>query len=695
MSRYNLLFESSPWLVAIGVLIGLLYAAGLYYKYKGPWSKNLNLILAILRFLLITQLTILLFGPLVRMIKNTFEKPAIVLAIDNSTSISEVIDSVHRADFKQQLEMLRINLEAAGYQTKIQTLDDPGSLPSVFDIDFKAEKTDLFALLNRIRNIYESRNLAKVILVSDGLFNRGMNPVYKDYPFNIFTLGLGDTIRHPDINLNALLYNRVAYQGNKFPLIAELFTSGLDGHDININIFNKGKNIASKRVRIDRNEQFDRVQFLLEADETGIKHYVVIADPVKSESIIANNTKEAYVDIIEGRLKILIAAPAPHPDIKAIRSAIEKNQNYEVTLLIPGINPYKKDKYDAVILHGVPDKRNQFGPLLKDIENENVPAWFIISNQSNLKQFNRLNGLVRLQNITRQKDQAFPVFNKDFQIFNYPENYSDKLGAYPPLIVPFTKFILHPEARVMLNQKIGSIATTKPLLVLSQQAGQKRTVLIGEGIWQWRLQEYAHDKDFAAFDELVSKIIQFLSTKNDKRRFRVYPVKNEFITNEPVVFETEIYNEIYENIFGYKIDLLIKDETGETTGYTYVTSENNSKYRITGLRKGIYTYIANGIVNGKNMQMDGQFTVKDLQIESTRLRADFGLLQSLASDTGGKFFISDEIDKMEQELLNENPKSKIYTTEDYLAIINMKWGFFILILLVSIEWFLRKYYGSY
>ena len=126
-----------------------------------------------------------------------------------------------------------------------------------------------------------------------------------------------------------------------------------------------------------------------------------------------------------------------------------------------------------------------------------------------------------------------------------------------------------------------------------------------------------------------------------------------------------------------------------------MTSENNSKYRITGLRKGIYTYVAKSTVSGKNMQMDGRFTVKDLQIESTRLRADFGLLRALASDTGGIFFTSGEIDKMQQELLKENPKSKIYTTEDYLAIINMKWGFFLLILLVSIEWFLRKYYGSY
>lgn len=637
----------------------------------------------------------LLFGPLVRMIKNTFEKPAIVFAIDNSVSISEVIDSIQLVEFKHRLEVLRKNLEADEYKTEVLTLNDPKPLLTIPDVYFKAEKTDLYSLLDKIRNMYESRNLAKVIMVTDGLFNRGINPIYKNYPFNIFTIGLGDTIQHPDINLNALLYNRIAYQGNKFPIIAEVFSSGLKGNELNINIYNKGNIIATNKLQINKDEQFDRIQFLLEANENGIKRYIVKAEPIESESIISNNTKEAYIDIIEGKLKILIAAPAPHPDIKAIRNAIEKNQNYEVTLAMPGISPYKKDKYDAVILHGIPDKRNQFKKLLKDIKNENIPAWFIISSHSDLKQFSKLNGLVRLQSLTNQKDHAFPVINKDFQIFNYPEKYSDKLGSYPPLIVPFTKFILHPEARVMLNQKIGNIATTKPLLVLSQQVGQKKAVLLGEGVWQWRLQEYERDKNFTAFDELVSKITQFLSTKNDKRRFRVYTVKNEFITNEPVIFETEIYNEIYENIFGYKIDILIKDEKGKSTSYTYVTSENNTNYSVNGLHQGIYSYEAKGIVNGEVMNASGRFTVKNLQIESTRLRADFNLLKDLANNSGGKFYISNEIDKMEQELLNENPKNKIYTTEDYLAIINMKWGFFILILLVSIEWFLRKYYGSY
>ncbi len=695
MTRYNLLFESAPWLIGVGIFIGFLYAVALYYKYKGPWSKNMNRFLAVLRFLLIIQLTMLLFGPLIRMTRNTYEKPAVVLAVDNSTSVAEATDSVKLADFRLQLEKLRRNLEKAGYTTEIRTLGNPVPVSTANEIRYDAKSTDLFNLLYTIRNDYESRNLTEVVLISDGLFNKGRNPVYSDFPFKIYTVGIGDTVRHPDINLNALLYNKIAYQGNKFPLVAEVFTTGLKGNTISIDVINKGKTMASKTVKVTEDEQFDRVRFLLDANEKGIQRYVVRARPAKREFIITNNTKEAYIDIIEGKLRILIAVPAPHPDIKALRSAIEKNRNYEVIRYIPGIDQYKKEKYDAAILHGIPDKRHQFENILDEIKTEDIPAWFIVSSQTDLRQFNRVNGLVKFQTLTNQKDLVFPLYNKDFKIFNYPPEYGKKLALYPPVTVPFTRIKVRPGAEIMLYQKVGNIGTAKPLLVLFRQTGMKRAVLLGEGIWKWRLQEYARDKNFDAFDELTSKIIQFLTTKTDKRRFRVYPVKNEFINNEPVIFETEIYNEIYENIYGYKIDLTIKNEAGESTGYSFVTSENNSKYRINGLDKGIYTYEAKSNVDGKIMTTAGRFTIKDLQIESTKLRADFTLLRTLASNTGGKFFTSDELTNLDKELLKEKPKDKIYSSEDYLAIINMKWGFFILILIASMEWFLRKYYGSY
>jgi hypothetical protein len=220
-------------------------------------------------------------------------------------------------------------------------------------------------------------------------------------------------------------------------------------------------------------------------------------------------------------------------------------------------------------------------------------------------------------------------------------------------------------------------------------------VMVGEGMWSWRLQEFAKNQNHNAFDEMISKIIQFLSTKEDKRRFKVYPVKNEYLNSETLIFETEVYNEIYEPTFGHKIELQITDDQNRTSGYTYITSEQNSTYRINGLENGIYSYSAKSTIDGQNETSTGSFTIRDLQLETTNLTADHNLLRNVAAQNGGNFYTKNQIEELKNDLLGEELVYKIYSSESYLAIINMKWGFFILIIFVSVEWFLRKYNGSY
>ena len=91
----------------------------------------------------------------------------------------------------------------------------------------------------------------------------------------------------------------------------------------------------------------------------------------------------------------------------------------------------------------------------------------------------------------------------------------------------------------------------------------------------------------------------------------------------------------------------------------------------------------------------GTFTVTDLQIETTKLTADHNLLRNIATQNDGTFYEKNQIDQLLDDLKAQEVTNKIYSSEKYLAIINMKWGFFILIIFISAEWFLRKYHGSY
>jgi hypothetical protein len=162
-----------------------------------------------------------------------------------------------------------------------------------------------------------------------------------------------------------------------------------------------------------------------------------------------------------------------------------------------------------------------------------------------------------------------------------------------------------------------------------------------------------------------------------------------------VVFESQVYNDIFEPIYGNTIEIEITEESGKKTGYTYVISPGNTRYQIGGLKEGVYRYRSRTVINQKTEEVRGEFAVVERQTELQNLTADFGLLKKLSVNTGGKFFKADDADQLQSYLQQAEAKSVIHTEETYNSIINLRWVFFLLLLLVSAEWGLRKYHGSY
>lgn len=696
MQHFSLLFESSPWFVALCLLAGLLYASILYYKTHAPWNKWINYGLFGLRFLLVFLIAILLVGPLIKQIYNSYEKPGIVLAIDNSKSIAEIESKDNLQQLKEKVNNLVNNIKEQGYSVEIRLLNGQ-QLETLDDsLKFNYNQTNLSQVLNEIQNDYESKNLAEVILLSDGIHNLGINPTYRPYSFPISTIGLGDTTQKPDINLNSLRYNKIAYKDNKFPIVAEIFTNGYSETELSVKLSHNGKLLDEHNIKLTSGQQFIEERFYVEAKEQGYQHYKVDIEPLENELSVTNNEKDAYIDIIEGKERILIVAPYPHPDIKAIRSALENNKNYEIQTYINGINKKPEgNNFDVYIFHQLPDNNNTQQAFVNEILNKKLPVWFILGNTSSIPVFNRLNNLVQINTINRQKDEVFPYYNRNFLTYNYNSDYEPIVSSYPPVAVPFANYNLNPEADVLFFQKVGSIKTKKPLMITGRTPESKQAVMLGSGMWQWRLSEFAQTDDTEAFDDFVAKTLQFLSAKEDKRRFKVFPVKNEFTDHESVIFEAEVYNEIYEPIYGQTINLKITNTENESSGYQYVTSEANTRYRINDLAPGVYHYEASTQLEGKLMTASGSFAVNKLQIENTMLQANHSLLKTLASVNGGSFYNFADMDNVYNDLSTHEAKSVIRTHEDYLSIINLNWLFFLLILFCGAEWFIRKYMGSY
>ncbi|WP_020601504.1 hypothetical protein [Spirosoma spitsbergense] len=719
----NVIFQSSPWWILVCLLVGAAYAWAMYQplpRLAGPavggsgatvggFDKRTTYGLAALRFVVVSFLCFLLLNPLIRSLRTFTEKPKVVLAIDNSESVAAAGRPALSKSLAS-LQTLRQQLTDKGLEVAVRTFGDTTTTSDLTQIPFTQRTTDLSGMLSGIRSDYEGQNLTDVVLVSDGIFNQGLSPTFGQYPFSVQTIGLGDTIPKKDIQLKGVIANRIAYLGNQFPVQAEIVSNGFQGRSGTVVLRQNGKELGRQSVNFPKGEtgapdgratdRFNQVTFQTTATQKGVQHYVVEVLPQPGEFSTRNNRQDVYLDVIDGKEKVLLLALAPHPDIKALRSILEKNQNYELDIRIltgtpAEATPPADKQYDLIILHQVPDNGGTSNALLQKYLAKNIPVLFVLGNQSAIGSFNTSNPVMQIAAQINQSDKVTGVLNPEFKQLNFDPARLDILGKLPPLLAPYGEFRLQPGSEVVLWQQVGSVRTKKPLLAINVTSPRKTAVLAGEGLWGWRLEEFALTDKQEVVDELIQKVIQLISVKEDRRKLRVYPIRNEFVAGEKVIFETELYNDIYERLYDKPIQLAISDEKGITRSFNYTPTANNSRFEISRLPEGAYRFRASVTINNRAEQSSGQFVVRDLQLEAINTTADHGLLRQLAQQTGGQFYSASQTDELVRTITTKPHPARLTSTEEMNELINWRWLFFVVLLLASVEWGLRKFYGGY
>jgi hypothetical protein len=691
--RSELFLQTPSWFILICLLAGIGYAYLLYQPVAG-WGKKVNYALGALRGIVVSILCFLLLSPLVRKIEVSVDKAKLVFAIDNSESVKPFGQGL----LKQLSEAGQV-LTDAGFEVSFETLGKSMKQGDPDSIRFDQNKTDLAGLLQKVKGNFEGRNLTDVVLLSDGIVNAGISPSFSQFPFKVNTLAVGDSIPKLDIRVKDVIHNRIAYLGNDFPIRVEIVANGLAGKTTTVSLRQGGRLIASQKVVVDRANYFGAFDFTTSSREKGVQHYTVELDAVQGEASFRNNKREVYIDIIDGRQKILLLALTPHPDIKALRSIIERNDNYEldVELLTVSNNPSQTitKPYDLVILHQVPNVLGVGNAHVRKFIDAKTPLFYILGNQSAIPLVNTLGRTLMISVNKGQSDQVSARYNPAFQQLNFNEESMQLLERLPPLSVPFGEYSTAPGTESILFQKVGKLNTAKPLLVLNMATEQKTAVLAGEGIWQWRQEEFAVTNKQEVVDNLFQKVIQILSVRSDKRKFRVYPVRTEFEAGEQVVFQTEIYNEIYEPTYGQEVKLDVTDEKGRKSQFTYTHTIENPRFTMSGLPEGVYRFQARATLRGGQETVSGQFIIRSVDLEINNLTADFGMLRELASHTGGEFIPSSALANFVEKRAADRPVNRLDSSEEMVELIHLKWIFFLILLLLAIEWGVRKYLGGY
>ena len=686
-------FERHPALILLCFVLASGYAYLLYLSIKPSWGRPLNNLLLTLRTIIVFIISLLLLAPVIRYIDNLIEKPIISILIDNSLSVSAVSDSVTLQTGLSKIMSLSEKLQDLGYEVEVNTLTkQPGDLSNT---NFDATTTNIQQLFTHTNNIYEGRNLKGTVLVSDGIYTSGASPLFMQHNYAIHAIGIGDTVPKQDISIRQVRYNKVSYQGNKFPVEVDIFNEGYANSNLKVSLMKGNRVVSSQSVRPSKSQQLSTVKLEAEAVQSGLQRYLITVEAQPGEFTENNNRENIFVQVIDGKETILLVSSGPHPDIKAFRSAIESNPNYKVETYIPGVTgvKIKPEEIDLVIYYGLTGNEPFLNSVLPIGTRNKAPVIYLYGNRSRSQQLAPVIDFIDMKFIPNETDQVTGVFNQAFSGFKLSAELQAFLRELPPVTVPFGEINVNNEGEALLFQRVGSIETGKPLFVVSNGAPRK-AILFGEGLWRWRPHDYLQNGNHDLFNELISKLIQFTTTVEDKRKLRVFPVDNKSINNS-VFLETEVYNDLFEQIYGTAIDVTISDEQGNKTSHSFVASQGNSGLRINGLNEGVHTFEASTVVNNQTYRSKGEFMVRDRQIEFSNLTADFNLLRKLSAENNGHFFTINDVDQLVDAIDDQPATGIIHSNETFQPAINFPLLLVLLLGLSSLEWTLRKYNGSY
>ena len=692
----NGFFSGASILSFLGCLtLGILYA-WLLYRGNKNLDKKLQYGLAALRIVVVTTISWFLFAPLIKTLNYTLDKPVIIIGQDNSLSVGQVkAAGFDQKRYEQNLERLRDKL-AGKYEIKVLHFGD--QVADGFDFKNQGKLTDASAFFQKIRDEYTNRNVGAVVLATDGIFNHGGNPLYSVNQINapIYTIALGDSIPRRDALISNVNYNNIVYLDDDFTVEVQVQAFQSNGETTSLTISENGTKIAQQNILINAASFVKTIPVKLHAGKIGVQKYTVQLGALQNEITTQNNVQTFYVEVIDGRQKVLLAAASPHPDLGVLKEAISLNKHYEVKLtLADDLNATDPSKFDLIVLYQLPDVQNISSVFLKKLTGLKKPVWYILGAQSNVNAFNQIQNQVNLSSANGSVQEVYADFANGFTSFNLTDEDKKQVSSFDPLLSPFGRLTVNSGVTPVFNQRIGKVSTQQPLLFFANENGLKTGYLMGEGLWRWKLAEAENEASQSVLNDLISKTVQYLSVKDDKRRFKVFTAKAAYDENESIQFNATLYNDSYQAVNEPEVNLQVKNEAGKLFNYTFSKTETAYQLDAGTMPAGNYSYVANTALGGKKYTATGSFHVNALIAEYQQTTANHQLLNTMSKQSNGKLFMPENLLKIADEILkNENIKTISYEDRKYDELINMKWLCGLIMILLGTEWFLRKRNGE-
>lgn len=641
-------------------------------------TRPINNFLAGLRFISVLSILVLLVNPKFEQRIVEIVKPKLLVTADNSSSIIFAdLDSI----LSSWIDKIRIDDEL-NEKFDLNYFSFGGNLQVNETLRFDKSRTNIFEAVKSL-NAFSKQDIAAIVLLTDGNQTFGNDYKYFASKQQILPIIFGDTTELKDLVIDKINVNSFSFLNNNFPVEVFLRYNGKGELNSKFMVKQSDSIVYQQAINLSEDKKSQRLQFNLNSNKLGKHLYKTSLLPFKGEKNTINNYKNFSVDVIDEQTNIGLIYDVLHPDIGAIKNSIETNQQRKVHLI--NVNKLDSLKEDMGLYISY-QPTEKFERLLNEIQASNKNNLIISGTQTDWNYLNSSQSNFRKQIINRT-EAYFPQFNRDFKEFHIDDIGFDDL---PPLEGYFGEITMIGPHEILLKQSINGIEINSPLLsVYSSPSDNKRgAILFGENIWKWRMHSFGIDQSFREFDQFFNSIIQYLTLASNSNPIEL-DYNTFYYTDEPIIIEAKVYDANFNFDLNRQLELNLGDEENKRPFYLGL---NNYKIKLDNLPSGSYSFNVREPESG-NVVL-GTFSVLDYSIEQEKLGSNDADLTLLASNNKGKLFYPNQFSDFKNFLLQSKEnvaiqKEKIKTS----SLIDWKWLLGIIIVSLSLEWFLRKYNG--
>lgn len=687
----------NSWLIIPVLLAGLFYASVLYIRHpRLPFSNPLRWLLFGLRFFLVSLIAFLLLSPHIVINKKHIEKPVVLIAQDNSASIIMNDDSSTLMVEGKPLSTYIAEQLPSDFDVRFLTFD--AEVYENRQADYTGQRTDISRLLSFIANSWYNRNVGAVVLLSDGIHNSGIQPelAAASFPFAVNTLTLGDTSQYPDLSIVDVRYNQLVYKESDFTVEVSLKSLLAAAQQTAVEIWYGDEKLAAAPIAIQGDRFSASQQLKITPPANGLLRLTARVKPLENERLTTNNDHVFYVDVVNEKQRILLLAPAPHPDLGVVQSVLKDYYDIDQVFKIESVDAEKQ--YELIVLHNLPAGAGDLPRLERLLGMQKDAAlFFITGSETDQAAFNQLQQGIRMVGEGRlQTVSALPAVNGDFGLFTFETDLKQRLEQMPPLQLPLAEWQTSVGFQNLATQKINGISTGFPLIGFVQTPTRTYGFVTGNGWWQWRLADYQMNGNHRMFNQLLLQTAQYLMVRKDQRRLRIYHDAIVML-HDALHFRAEYYNPSMVKANDKTLSMKLKQlETAAEYDFVFVPSDDGYVLNAGRLPAGKYVYQAQISEPGGELKAQGEVVIERSTLESMSLKADHGLLARLATETGGKSYGPGQLQQMVDELRQNPAITSIATYSKVYDPLPDQWFVIVLLmLLLSAEWILRKANGQY